>query len=48
MQNYNLSPTGITKHHFNHVFEGYMIHYKGDRKEKRDEQIARALKRKNK
>lgn len=48
MKNYNLSPVDVTKHHFNHVFEGYMIHYKGDRKEKRDEQIARALKRKNK
>lgn len=46
VKNYNLSPEGVTKHHFNHVFEGYMIHYKGDRKEKRDEQIARALKRK--
>lgn len=48
MKNYNLSPPNVTKHHFNHVFEGYMIHYKGDRKEKRDEQIARALKRKKK
>jgi hypothetical protein len=47
IKNHNLSPDGITKHHFNHVFDGYMIHYKGDRKEKRDEQIARALKRKN-
>lgn len=48
IKNYNLSPAGVTKHHFNHVFDGYMIHYKGDRKEKRDEQIAMALKRKNK
>jgi hypothetical protein len=47
IQNYNLSPPGVSKNHFNHVFEGYMIHYKGD-KEKRDEQIARALKRKYK
>jgi hypothetical protein len=48
IKNYNLSPEGIGKHHFNHVFEGYMIHYKGDSKEKRDEQISRALKRKYK
>lgn len=48
IKNHNLSPEGVNKHHFNHVFEGYMIHYKGERKEKRDEQIARALKRKNK
>jgi hypothetical protein len=48
VKNYNLSPPGVGKNHFNHVFEGYMIHYKGDRKEKRDEQIARALKRKHK
>lgn len=47
IKNYNLSPPSVTKHHFNHVFEGYMIHYKGDRKGKRDEQIARALRRKN-
>lgn len=47
IKNHNLSPVGVTKHHFNNVFDGYMIHYKGDRKEKRDEQISRALKRKN-
>lgn len=46
IDNFNLTPPDVTKHHFNRVFEGYMIHYKGDRKEKRDEQIARALKRK--
>lgn len=43
---HNLSPAGVTKNHFNHVFEGYMLHYKGERKEKRDEQIAKALRRK--
>jgi hypothetical protein len=46
IKNHNLSPKDV-KHHFNHVFEGYMIHYKGDRKEKRDEHYARALKRKH-
>lgn len=48
IKGYNLSPPGITKNHFNHVFSGFMIHYKGGRKEKRDEQIAKALRRKNK
>lgn len=48
IKGHNLSPQGVTKNHFNHVFEGYMIHYKGERKEKRDEQIAKALRRKRK
>jgi hypothetical protein len=48
IDNYSLSPPGVSKHHFNHVFDGYMIHYKGDRKENRDKQIAKALKRKYK
>lgn len=43
---YNLSPAGITKNHFNAIFDGYMLHYKGGRKEKREEQISKALKRK--
>ena len=34
IKNYNLSPPGVGKNHFNHVFEGYMIHYKGDRKKR--------------
>lgn len=46
-KNLNLSPEGVGKHHFNHVFEDHMIHYKGERKQKRDEQLARAIKRKN-
>lgn len=41
IQNYNLSPSGATKNHFNLVFEGYMKHYKGYRKEKRNKQKAR-------
>jgi hypothetical protein len=48
IDNHSLSPPGVSKHHFNHVFDGYMIHYKGDRKENRDKQIAKALKRKYK
>lgn len=48
IQGYNLSPPGVGKNHFNHVFENYMVHYKGDRKEKRDEFVSRMLRRKNK
>jgi hypothetical protein len=48
IKNYNLSPPGVSKNHFNHVFKGFMIHYKGDRKEKRDQEIARAFKSKQK
>lgn len=35
----NLSPEGITKNHFNHIFQNYMIHYKGDRKQKRSTEL---------
>jgi hypothetical protein len=40
---YNLTPN-ITKSHFNQTFKGYMIHFKGGRKEKRDETIAKLRK----
>jgi hypothetical protein len=36
---------GLGKNHFNAALEHYIIHYKGDRKLKRDEQLARAIKR---
>ncbi len=45
---FNISPPGTTKNHFNAAFEGFMLHYKGGRKEKREEQIAKALRRKRK
>jgi len=45
---HNISPAGITKNHFNAAFEGYMLHYKGGRKEKRQEQLIKALRRKHK
>lgn len=44
----NISPIGVTKNHFNAAFDGYMLHFKGGRKEKREEQIAKALRRKRK
>jgi len=44
----NISPLEATKNHFNAAFEGYMLHYKGGRKEKREGQIAKALRRKHK
>jgi len=44
---HNISPKSITKNHFNAVFEGYMLHYKGERKQKREEQIAQAIRRKH-
>lgn len=46
IKSYNLSPQDVTKHHFNHVFSGFMIHYKGNRKEKRNSQLAKMLERK--
>lgn len=46
ISNYDLSPPGLEKNHFNTVFDGYMLHYKGDRKTKRDKQLSKALKRK--
>jgi hypothetical protein len=36
---------GLGKNHFNAALEHHIIHYKGDRKLKRDEQLARAIKR---
>ena len=48
ISSYSVSPPNITKHHFNAAFEGYMLHYKGGRKDKREEQIAKALRRKRK
>jgi hypothetical protein len=35
----------LGKNHFNAALEHHVIHYKGDRKLKRDEQLARAIKR---
>ena len=46
IKNFDLSPPGLEKNHFNTVFDGYMLHYKGDRKSKRDKQLSKALKRK--
>ncbi len=46
VKNFNLSPPNLEKNHFNTVFDGYMLHYKGERKSKRDKQLAKALKRK--
>ncbi len=46
IKNYNLSPPNLEKNHFNTVFDGFMLHYKGERKSKRDKQLAKALKRK--
>jgi len=40
---YNLTPQQI-KHHFNQTFNNYMIHFKGGRKEKREETIAKLRK----
>lgn len=45
---HNVSPVGATKNHFNAAFEGYMLHFKGGRKEKREEQISKAIRRKRK
>ncbi len=44
----NISPSGTTKNHFNAIFEGFMLHYKGSGKERREEQIEKALRRKRK
>jgi hypothetical protein len=48
IKSYNISPPGLKKGHFNAVFDGYMIHYKGDDKSQRDIKISKALRRKNK
>lgn len=47
IKNFNLS-FDISKNHFNTVFEGKMLHYKGDRKIDRESQRLKAMKRKNK
>jgi hypothetical protein len=47
IQNLNLSPSNIEKNHFNVVFEGKMIHYKGNRKNNKEAQLAKSLRRKN-
>lgn len=41
--NYNISPEGVKKHHFNNVFNGYMIHYKGDRKQNKEKELNKVL-----
>jgi hypothetical protein len=43
IKGHNLTPLQM-KHHFNQTFNGYMIHFKGDRKEKRDETITKLRK----
>lgn len=48
IKNHDLSPPNLEKNHFNTVFDGYMLHYKGNRKTSRDKQLSKALKRKNK
>lgn len=41
IKNHNLG-ISYKKHHFNNVLAGYMVHYKGPRKQKRDGQLAMA------
>ena len=41
----NLSST-FNKHHFNATLDGYIMHLKGDRKEKREKMLQKAMKRK--
>ena len=48
IKGYNLTPPNLEKNHFNTVFEGYMLHYKGDRKDKKEKMLQKALTRKNK
>jgi hypothetical protein len=36
---YNLSPNGITKDHFQNAFKGYILHFKGDRVNKREKML---------
>jgi hypothetical protein len=45
---HSVSPPGVTKQHFNAAFDGYMMHYKGEGKEKREKLIAKAMRRKGK
>ncbi len=44
----NISPKDLNKAHFDTRFAGYMCHYKGDRKENRNQFFAKALARKTK
>jgi hypothetical protein len=48
ISSYNISPPGVTKNHFNVIFEGFMLHYKGEGKGKRESLIAKAMRRKGK
>lgn len=43
IKGHNLTPLP-TKHHFNQTFDGYMIHFKGDKKEKREQTKAKLRK----
>lgn len=44
---FNISPFNVKKNHFNVIFNGYMIHYKGDEKLQRESKISKILRRKN-
>jgi hypothetical protein len=46
ISSHSISPTGVAKNHFNTIFEGFMLHYKGEGKGKRERLIAKAMKRK--
>jgi len=48
IKNHNISPQGITKSHFDQALNGYIAHYKGAKKEKRDKHFGKALTRKAK
>jgi hypothetical protein len=45
---HSVSPTGVTKQHFNAAFDGYMMHYKGSGKDSREKLIAKVMRRKGK
>jgi hypothetical protein len=47
IQNKNLSPD-ITKNHFDKTFEGFLTHFKGNKKDKREKYIQKALKKEQK
>ena len=47
IENKNLTPPNLSKNHFNIIFDGYMLHYKGGRKDKKEKLLQKALKRKN-
>ena len=46
ISSHSISPTGVAKNHFNTIFEGFMLHYKGEGKGKRESLIAKAIIRK--